>query len=46
MKELYNYQFARDRAIFRALGTIETYDMIKKGDSILISVSGGPDSVF
>ncbi len=46
MKELYNCQFARDRAIFRALRTIETYDMIKKGDSILISVSGGPDSVF
>ena len=46
MKELYNCKFARDRAISRALKTIETYDMIQKGDSILISVSGGPDSVF
>jgi len=39
MKELYNSEFARDRAISRAIKTIETFDMIKKGDSILISVS-------
>ncbi len=46
MKELYNYPFTRDRVVSRALKTIEYYEMIKKGDSILISVSGGPDSVF
>lgn len=46
MKELYKYPFARKRVISRALKTIEYYEMVKKGDSILISVSGGPDSVF
>ena len=46
MKELYNCPFARNRVVSRALKTIEYYEMIKKGDSILISVSGGPDSVF
>ncbi|MDD5622636.1 MAG: tRNA lysidine(34) synthetase TilS [Actinomycetota bacterium] len=46
MKELYKCPFARNRVVSRALRTIEYYEMIKKGDSILISVSGGPDSVF
>lgn len=46
MEEIYKYKFARDRIISRALKTIESYNMIKSGDRILISISGGPDSVF
>ncbi len=46
MEEIYKCKFARDKIISRALKTIESYDMIKGGDRILISISGGPDSVF
>lgn len=46
MKEIYSCQFARDRVISKALKTIESYDMMKSGDRILISISGGPDSTF
>jgi len=46
MEEIYKCKFARDRIISRALKTIESYNMIKSGDRILISISGGPDSVF
>ena len=46
MKEIYNCQFARDRIITKALKTMEFHDMIKRGDRILISISGGPDSIF
>jgi tRNA(Ile)-lysidine synthase len=46
MKEIYKCKFARDKIISRALKTIESYDMIKSGDRILISISGGPDSIF
>lgn len=30
----------------KVLKTIQRYDMLKKGDRVLIGVSGGPDSVF
>jgi len=30
----------------KVLGTIKRYDMLKKGDRVLVGVSGGPDSVF
>jgi len=32
--------------IERALKTIRNYEMLKAGDTVLIAVSGGPDSVF
>ncbi len=35
-----------DRAVSGTIGTIRQFSMIDPGDSILISVSGGPDSVF
>jgi len=34
------------RAVSTALETVKNMDMVAGGDSILISVSGGPDSVF
>ncbi len=34
------------RAVATALETVKKLDMVAGGDSILISVSGGPDSVF
>jgi tRNA(Ile)-lysidine synthase len=45
-KEIYKYEFAKDKAVIGAIKTIESFNMIDKGDKILISVSGGPDSVF
>lgn len=45
-KEIYKYEFARDRTIAGIINTIETFNMVKDGDKILISVSGGPDSAF
>jgi len=38
--------FLGDRVILSALKTMESSNMIKRGDRILISVSGGPDSTF
>ena len=35
-----------DRIIQRNIGFIERYNLIEDGDSILIAVSGGPDSVY
>jgi tRNA(Ile)-lysidine synthase len=35
-----------DRAVTLSMETIKRFGMIEYGDSILISVSGGPDSVF
>ena len=46
IRKIYNCEFARDRIITKALKTIESSDMIKSGDRILISISGGPDSIF
>lgn len=46
MKEIYSCKFARDKIIIKALKTIEFSSMIKSGDRILISISGGPDSTF
>lgn len=46
MKEIYSCKFARDKIIIKALKTIESSSMIKSGDRILISISGGPDSTF
>ena len=37
---------AAHRAVSSVMDTIERYKMVETGDSILISVSGGPDSVF
>jgi tRNA(Ile)-lysidine synthase len=34
------------RAVVSAIETIKSLDMVSSGDRILISVSGGPDSVF
>lgn len=46
MKEIYSCKFARDKIIIKALKTIEFSSMMKSGDRILISISGGPDSTF
>lgn len=46
IKEIKNGRFMQDKAILKALKTIESYKMIKRGDRILISISGGPDSTF
>ena len=46
MKEIYSCKFARDKIIIKALKTIESSIMMKNGDRILISISGGPDSTF
>jgi len=46
MKEIYSCKFAGDKIIIKALKTIESSSMIKSGDRILISISGGPDSTF
>ncbi len=40
------YDHIDDRAVNGTIGTIRQFSMIDHGDSILISVSGGPDSVF
>ncbi len=34
-----------DRLINKVRGTIDKYNMLKKGNSVLVAVSGGPDSV-
>ena len=35
-----------EKIIKQVSDTISKFGMIKKGDSILVSVSGGPDSIF
>jgi tRNA(Ile)-lysidine synthase len=45
-KEIYKYGFARDKTVIGTIKTIESFNMVDEGDKILISVSGGPDSVF
>lgn len=35
-----------ERAVDRTIRTIKQFSMIDAGDSVLISISGGPDSVF
>ncbi|MFA6079155.1 MAG: tRNA lysidine(34) synthetase TilS [Candidatus Omnitrophota bacterium] len=37
---------AADKLIERVLKTTKNYDMLKPGDTVLVAVSGGPDSVF
>jgi len=46
IKEVRKYGFADDSIILRVLKTIESWNMIKKGSRVLISISGGPDSTF
>lgn len=36
----------KNNLIERVLKTIRNYDMLKPGDTVLVAVSGGPDSVF
>ena len=36
----------KDNLIERVLRTTRNYDMFKPGDTVLVAVSGGPDSVF
>lgn len=40
------FKETRHRAVISAIETIKSLDMVNSGDRILISVSGGPDSVF
>ena len=35
-----------DKIIKEVLNTVEGFNMLKKGESVLISISGGPDSTF
>lgn len=46
IKEIKNGRFMQDKVILKALKTMESGKMIKRGDRILISISGGPDSTF
>ncbi len=46
MKEIYKSGFAGHKTVVGVLKTIECFNMIKRGDKVLISISGGPDSVF
>jgi len=36
----------KNNLIERVLRTTRNYDMFKPGDTVLVAVSGGPDSVF
>ena len=36
----------RERIVEQVLKTIRNYEMLKDGDSVLVALSGGPDSVF
>ena len=36
----------KNNLIERVLKTIRNYDMFKAGDTVLVAVSGGPDSIF
>ncbi len=46
IKEIQKYGFARNSIILKVLETIESRNMIERGDRVLISISGGPDSTF
>jgi tRNA(Ile)-lysidine synthase len=46
IKDIKNRSLLEDEIILRVLKTIESNNMIKKRERILISVSGGPDSTF
>jgi tRNA(Ile)-lysidine synthase len=35
-----------DKTIKKVLNTVEDFNMLKRGESVLISISGGPDSTF
>ncbi|MDY0028204.1 MAG: tRNA lysidine(34) synthetase TilS [Candidatus Humimicrobiaceae bacterium] len=39
-------EFAGEKVILKALKTIESNRMLERGDRVLISISGGPDSTF
>lgn len=49
-KNFYDFNYPeglnKNRLILNVIKTIEEFNMINSGDSVLISVSGGPDSVF
>jgi tRNA(Ile)-lysidine synthase len=36
----------KDNLVERVLKTVRNYDMFKPGDTVLVAVSGGPDSIF
>ena len=44
LKELSNLK--NNELIFNALNAVEKHNMLEAGDSVLVSISGGPDSVF
>jgi len=46
MKEIYKSGFAGHKTVVGVLRTIECFNMIRRGDKVLISISGGPDSTF
>lgn len=46
IEEMQNSKFTGEKAISEALRTIKSDKMVKRGEKILISISGGPDSVF
>ncbi len=46
INKIVNSEFAADKVISKALKTMESNNMVKSRDRILISISGGPDSTF
>lgn len=46
LNKIKKYPSLKDSIILKAVKTIKSNKMIKNGDRILISISGGPDSVF
>ncbi len=46
IKDFKDRDFLEDEVILRVLKTVESNNMFSRGERILISVSGGPDSTF